>query len=595
MDYSTAQQKVMIKFESWHREILNVFGSKIFEQVSQFSLQLRQAKEELEAQADPSKLTFLNSSVGRTDAQKAELTSKVTLFVLRLQKAKQQEAKWSPQIEHFGASEKLLERQRYAFPPSWVWMDGVTSEWEMFQQLLRHQSSLLERHRTQLQSLVLEYDRWMQESLTGIYADWAKTRPVQGDTQPQFALQAVSRMEGKLTQLKEEYDRVSKAKIALEMTDSGGLVGRDATSGLTPEALEEELQSLKGVWTELKELYLSLDGLKETPWTAVAPKKVRQGLTDLLASIKKIPAKFRQYEAFEHLQTTLNEYLKLNMLLGEMRSDALKERHWKRLLEVLQFRSNIGLSDLTLGNLWDANLARYEVQIRDIIGQAQGELALEEFLHMLRNTWSDYELELVVYKSRCKLIRGWDEMFSLMDEHLSSLQSMKVSPYFKIFEEEANGWDDKLNRLRVLLDSWMEVQRRWVYLEGVFTGSADIQTLLPNEFNRFRSIDNDFLAIMKKTAARPKVMDIAGTEGLQRSLDRLSDLLSKIQKALGEYLERQRLEFPRFYFVGDEDLLEMIGNSKDVKIVQRHLNKMFAGIANFVSTAEVPDEIIGMA
>ena len=34
----------------------------------------------------------------------------------------------------------------------------------------------------------------------------------------------------------------------------------------------------------------------------------------------------------------------------------------------------------------------------------------------------------------------------------------------------------------------------------------------------------------------------------------------------------------RFYFVGDEDLLEMIGNSKDVPAISRHFIKMFAGI-----------------
>lgn len=35
----------------------------------------------------------------------------------------------------------------------------------------------------------------------------------------------------------------------------------------------------------------------------------------------------------------------------------------------------------------------------------------------------------------------------------------------------------------------------------------------------------------------------------------------------------------RFYFVGDEDLLEIIGNSKSVDKLQKHFKKMFAGIA----------------
>ena len=69
-------------------------------------------------------------------------------------------------------------------------------------------------------------------------------------------------------------------------------------------------------------------------------------------------------------------------------------------------------------------------------------------------------------------------------------------------------------------------------------------------------------------------------------------MLSKIQKALGEYLEKQRSNFPRFYFVGDEDLLEIIGNSKDITNVQRHFPKMFAGITTIKS--EDGNELEGM-
>ena len=76
-------------------------------------------------------------------------------------------------------------------------------------------------------------------------------------------------------------------------------------------------------------------------------------------------------------------------------------------------------------------------------------------------------------------------------------------------------------------------------------------------------------------------------QGIQKSLERLADLLNKIQKALGEYLERERASFPRFYFVGDEDLLEIIGNSKDILRIMKHLKKMFAGI----STIKLDDDL----
>lgn len=87
---------------------------------------------------------------------------------------------------------------------------------------------------------------------------------------------------------------------------------------------------------------------------------------------------------------------------------------------------------------------------------------------------------------------------------------------------------------------------------------------------------------MKKVTKSPMVMDVLNIPGVQRSLERLADLLGKIQKALGEYLERERTSFPRFYFVGDEDLLEIIGNSKNVARLQKHFKKMFAGVAAII-------------
>jgi hypothetical protein len=66
------------------------------------------------------------------------------------------------------------------------------------------------------------------------------------------------------------------------------------------------------------------------------------------------------------------------MMIVELKSDALKERHWKLLMK--QLRVNWVLSDLTLGQVWDVNLQQNESVVKDIILVAQGEMALEEFL-----------------------------------------------------------------------------------------------------------------------------------------------------------------------------------------------------------------------
>jgi len=149
-----------------------------------------------------------------------------------------------------------------------------------------------------------------------------------------------------------------------------------------------------------------------------------------------------------------------------------------------------------------------------------------------------------------------------------------------VFAEQANKWSTSLTNLRALLDVWIDVQRRWVYLEGVFMSSADIRYQLPDQYHLFGAIDKEWVPLMRKVGANPLVLEVAATPHLQRNLERLGDLLGKVQKALGEYLERQRATFPRFYFVGDEDMLEILGNGSDPMATQRHLSKMFAGITS---------------
>ena len=65
-----------------------------------------------------------------------------------------------------------------------------------------------------------------------------------------------------------------------------------------------------------------------------------------------------------------------------------------------------------------------------------------------------------------------------MKENINQVSAMKLSPYFRVFEEEANTWEDKLNRILTIFDVWIDVQRRWVYLEGIFTGNYNFKKII---------------------------------------------------------------------------------------------------------------------
>ena len=50
----------------------------------------------------------------------------------------------------------------------------------------------------------------------------------------------------------------------------------------------------------------------------------------------------------------------------------------------------------------------------------------------VREAWMSYELDLINYQNKCKLIRGWDDLFTKVKEHINSVTAMKLSPYFKV-------------------------------------------------------------------------------------------------------------------------------------------------------------------
>ncbi|KAI0762764.1 dynein heavy chain protein 1 [Fomes fomentarius] len=512
-------------------------------------------------------------------------TAAAVTFITFVQDLKRKTKTWGPMIELCASGEKTLERFRYQFPDDWLYSDQLRGEWSAFNEILKRKNDSIQEQLAGLQLKIVAEDKIVENKINDIIQEWEQTRPVQGSMRADTALNTINIFEGKLTRVQDDYELVCKAKEALDL---------ELIRHTRLEPVFEELRDLKAVWTALSGVWNQIGELREMVWATVQPRKLRQQLDGLLSSTKEMPTRMRQYAAFEYVQDVLRGLLKSNTLIGELKSEALKDRHWKQLFKVLRVPSQISLPLMTLGHVYDMDLRRNENLIKEVIIQAQGEMALEEYIRQVKETWTNYTLDLVNYQNKCRLIRGWDDLFNKCSENLNSLTAMKLSPYYKVFEEEAGSWEEKLTRIHNIFDIWIDVQRQWVYLEGIFSGSADIKHLLPVESARFQNINTEFLAVMKKVYKSPFVIDVMNIQGIQKSLERLADLLNKIQKALGEYLERERASFPRFYFVGDEDLLEIIGNSKEILRIMKHLKKMFAGISTIMLDDELT-QIQGMA
>jgi dynein heavy chain 1 len=558
--YANVQGKVAAKYDSWQRDILNRYGSKLGERMRDINTSLSKARQELERQ------TITGSS-----------TAQAVTFITFVQDLKRKVGQWSPDVTALEEGQRTLEKQRYAFPDDWLHADRIAGEWGAFHEILKRKDATIQEQLAGLRLKVAAEHKVILEKISASQADWDAHKPIQGGIKPEAAINSIQTFETRVSKLNDDHEMLRKAQDALNIA-----VSEDKR--LQP--ILDEIKDLRAVWLALSGVATQVNEVRDTLWNLVQPRKVRQTLDSIIANMRELPTRMRQYAAYEHVHEAIKTLLKFNTIVTELKGDAMRERHWRHLFQSLRVSYPYRESTLTLGNVYDLDLKTNEKPIKAICEQARGERNLEEYLRTVRDFWTDFNLSLVQYQSKCRLIKGWDDLFSACSEHLNGLTAMKSSPYYRVFDEEAASWDNKLTAIQTLFDVWIDVQRQWVYLEGIFTNNADIKQLLPVESARFGNIDSEFLAAMRKVYKSPLVLDVLVIPGIQKTFERLAEALGKIQKALGEYLERERSTFPRFYFLGDEDLLEIIGNSSDALRVTKHLKKMFAGLASLETSAD---------
>ena len=383
-------------------------------------------------------------------------------------------------------------------------------------------------------------------------------------------LVAVQEIDSNLARLKVKGDLYKSREVLFE---------RPETPYPALTALIKEFEPYGNMWRVAAEFSRSLPQWMNGPFTSLDPEKTTndvdrwsRAIVKMMKSLKGVPM-----EVCEELRDKVTGFGGELTLDRCARNPGLRERHWKEMSEELGFPVKADAS-FSLTRALQLELPKHIESIERYSDFASKEFSLERTLDQMLVNWQGVSFETTPWRDTgSSILKGTEETQMLLDDQIVKTQSMRSSPYIGPFEDRVKLWEKKLSTIQEVLDQWLKMQSGWLYLEPIF-GSDDIMQQMPPEGRKFRTVDSTWRKTMAKLELTSEVLTVGSDEELLGSLQKCNELLDEVNKGLSDYLETKRLAFPRFYFLSNDELLEILSETKDPLRVQPYLKKVFEAI-----------------
>ncbi|XP_044894140.1 cytoplasmic dynein 2 heavy chain 1 isoform X9 [Felis catus] len=454
-------------------------------------------------------------------------------------------------------------------------ISNLKAKWDKFELMMESHQLMIKDQIEVMKGNVQSRLQIYYQELEKFKARWDQLKP--GDdiieTGPQSTLDKSAKS---IKEKKIEFDDLEV--IRKKLVDDCHHFGLEEPSLSLADSISKDIESCAQIWALYEEFQQRLEEMANEDWISFRTKTYL--FEEFLMNWHDRLRKVEEHSVMTvKLQSEVDKYKTVIPILKYVRGECLSPDHWLDLFRLLGLPRGTSLEKLMFGDLLrvaDTIVAKAS-DLKDLNSRAQGEVTIREALRELDLWGVGAVFTLIDYEDSqsrtIKLIKDWKDIVNQVGDNRCLLQSLKDSPYYKGFEDKVSIWERKLAELDEYLQNLNHIQRKWVYLEPIFGRGA-----LPKEQTRFSRVDEDFRSIMSDIKKDNRVTTLTTHAGIRNSLLTILDQLQRCQKSLNEFLEEKRSTFPRFYFIGDDDLLEILGQSTSPSVIQSHLRKLFAGI-----------------
>ena len=391
------------------------------------------------------------------------------------------------------------------------------------------------------------------------------------------------------------HDMAEIVKEAERINEEEALLDLELSPYITLPGMSSTVETFDRLWHTVLNFHKNYEKWYYGPFQGLDAEEVREETENTWRTLYKLSRVLSDVAGArriaEMVRGKVEKFKQFIPVLDTICNPGLQPRHWEQISKIVGVLI-VPTKTSSLSKMIEYGLPMYISQLEEISSAATKEHALEKTLRKMQDEWREIFFELSPYRETgVSILSSVDDIQVLLDDHILKAQTMRGSPFIKAFEEEMQSWEEKLILMQDIIDQWLTCQATWMYLEPIFS-SEDIIRQMPTEAKNFRKVDKIWRSIMGHVMKNRKVTEATALPKMLDQFRFCNQLLDEIQKGLNDYLEKKRLYFPRFFFLSNDELLEILSETKDPQRVQPHLKKCFEGISKLRFTKD--EEIVGM-
>lgn len=112
-------------------------------------------------------------------------------------------------------------------------------------------------------------------------------------------------------------------------------------------------------------------------------------------NVAKMGREIKHWEVWQWIKERIEAFKKTMPLISDLRNPAMRPRHWKSLMEAIQTKFDPASDSFTLDSIVQLRLDQHAEFIGEMSVNATKELAIEQGIAAIAETWKTLDLDMV--------------------------------------------------------------------------------------------------------------------------------------------------------------------------------------------------------